>query len=329
MTARATRVIVALGLVLLVGVLLRMCVTRGGFEVADERVILELRAHRALAAAIVGAALATAGVLLQSMLRNDLASPFILGLTSGAGLGIVVATYAGYLAGGAIVTHSPPIPAAVVGAFGALGLVYLLSQRRGLIDPATLILVGVIVSIVCGAITTLLLHLMPDRGLAMYGRWVMGEISEETSWARIALVGGVTVVGIGVSAWMGPALDAASLGDDEARSVGVRLGPVRAAGFGIAGVLTAGTIVLAGPIGFVGLICPHIVRALAGARHRGLVIGSALAGGVMLVLADIAVTVPTLETGRIPVGVLTALLGGPLFIVLLRRGAASGRRVGR
>lgn len=320
MTRRSTVTIIVFLVLLLAAALVRMSVTVGGFEWSGDGTIIELRGLRVCAAVTIGVALATAGVLLQSMLRNPLASPFILGLTSGAGLGIVVATYVGYLASGAIMAYRPELGAAVLGAFAALGLVYALSQRKGLIDPGTLILVGVIVSVVCGAITELFLHLMPDRGLAVYARWVMGEISTETSWGRLALIGAITLVGVVGAAIMGPALDAAALGDDEARSVGVRLGGLRAAAFVIAGVLTAGTIVLAGPIGFVGLICPHLARVVGGPRHRALVISAALAGATLLVVADIAVTVPTLASGRMPIGVLTALLGGPVFVLLLRKG---------
>lgn len=320
MTRRSVFAILAFGLLLAMGVSARLLATRGGFEWPSDPTILELRALRVCAAITIGAALATAGVLLQSMLRNPLASPFILGLTSGAGLGIVIATYVGWVISRELMTNRPPLGAAVLGAFGALGLVYALSQRRGLVDPTTLILVGVIVSVICGAVTELFLHLMPDQGLAVYARWVMGEISEETTWGRVALIATLTTLGLGASIWMAPALDAAALGEDEARSVGVRLGLLHAASFIIAGVLTAGTIVLAGPIGFVGLICPHVARLAGGARHRGLVIGAALAGAALLVFADLAVTLPTLASGRMPIGVLTALLGGPVFILLLRKG---------
>ncbi len=322
MTRRALGAAALFGALLAVGVAARLGATRGGFEWPEEPIILELRALRVCAAVTIGAALATAGVLLQSMLRNPLASPFILGLTSGAGLGIVVATYVGYAVAQELSTHRPPLGAAVLGAFAALALVYALSQRRGLVDPATLILVGVIVSVICGALTELFLHLMPDRGLAVYARWVMGEISEETTWDRVGLIGAITLLGVVVSAVMGPALDAAALGHDEARSVGVPLGALHGMCFVIAGVLTAGTIVLAGPIGFVGLICPHLARAVGGPRHRGLVLVAALAGAALLVLADLAVTLPALASGRMPIGVLTALLGGPVFILLLRRGVA-------
>ena len=281
-------------------------------------VVLELRGVRAASAAVVGAALGAAGALLQATLRNPLASPFVLGLTSGAGLGLVIATWASYLATGMIVQQSAnPVPV-LTGAFGALGLVYLLGRRGGLIDPARLILVGVIVSVLCGAVTMLVQHMLPDRGMAVFTRWVMGTISQDTRWGLIGTVGAVTAAGVAVGGAMGRSLDAASLGDDEAASVGVRLGRLRSASLLIAGVLTAGSVLIAGPIGFVGLVCPHVVRLIAGPGHRTLVVGSALAGAALLVLADAAVAVIRAPAGELPVGVLTALIGAPVFIVLLR-----------
>lgn len=310
----------AAGVMLAVGA--RLVVERGGVGLPGGEttgIVLEIRGVRAAAAAVVGAALGAAGALLQATLRNPLASPFVLGLTSGAGLGLVIATWASYEATGAIVQQSASPAAVLIGAFGALGLVYLLGRRGGLIDPARLILVGVIVSVLCGAATMLVQHLLPDRGMAVLTRWVMGTISEETSWALIAVIGGVTAAGVAVGGGLGRSLDAASLGDDEAASVGVRLGPLRSVSLLIAGALTAGTVLIAGPIGFVGLVCPHLVRLAAGPAHGPLVVGSALAGAALLVLADAAVAVIRLPAGELPVGVLTALLGGPVFIVLLRR----------
>lgn len=305
---------------------LRLVVGPSGFGWPDagDDVVWSLRLERVIAGAAIGASLAAAGALLQATLRNALASPFVLGLTSGAGLGIVAATYAGYLATGAVVAFRPPVWAAVAGAFAALGLVFLLGRRRGVLDPPTLILVGVIVSVMCGAATTFLQHLLPAQGMAVYTRWMMGSISEETSRGVLVAVALMTAAGVAAGAGMGRSLDASTLGDDEAASVGVRVGLVRSASFAIAGLLTAGTVVLAGPIGFVGLVCPHLVRLVGGPRHRWLVLGSACCGAALLLIADAAVSLLRLPSGRIPVGVVTALLGGPVFIVLLRRGGAFG-----
>ena len=119
-------------------------------------------------------------------------------------------------------------------------------------------------------------------------------------------------------AW-GPLVDGAAFSDDEAHSMGVPLGRLRLGLFTVSGVMTAACVVLAGPIGFVGLVCPHVVRLLIGPTHRGLAVGSAIAGAAMLVLADVLVEVVVVRTGRLPIGVLTAMIGGPVFLVLLRR----------
>lgn len=326
MTRRAARVIIGLACALGALAAVRMLVTSGGFEFNADWSIIDLRAHRCVSAIGIGAALAVSGVLLQAMLRNPLASEYILGLTAGAGLGVVVATYVSFRIAGRIAGYAPHAFAPVIGAAGALALVYLLAQRRGLIDPTTLILVGVIVGIVCSALTTLVQHLLPDQGMAVYARWLMGGISDDTAWTRVWGVLALTAAGTAVSAWLGPWFDAASLSDDEAASVGVRLGLLRAAAFTLASLLTGATILLAGPIGFIGLICPHLARRLQGASHRPLIISSALCGAATLLAADIAVTVIRLPTGHAPVGVLTALIGGPVFIAMLRsRGLLGGR----
>ena len=290
-----------------------------GLAMPRDGVEWELRLLRVASGLSVGAALAVAGVLLQALLRNPLAAPSILGLTSGASLGVTVWMYAGYLATGAIVQHRPPVLAALAGSLGALAIVYTLAQKRGLIDPLRLILVGVVVSIICGAGSNLVMHLMPDRGVAMAARWLLGSLHDDVGWVWALGIGGATLCAVAVSAWAGPAMDAASLGDEEAASVGVPLPGLRVSLYFLSGALTAGTVALAGPIGFVGLICPHAVRLIAGPSHRALVVGSALAGGALLVGADALVRVVDFGAGRVPIGVLTTLVGGPVFLLLLRK----------
>ncbi len=319
MSRRAFFTLLSLAFLLATAVFLRLCAGTEGLSWSPDPFIMNLRWLMVASAATVGAALAVSGALLQAILRNPLASPFILGLTSGAGLGIVIATYAGYLATGAIVALHPPVWVAVLGAFAALTIVFLLSQRNALIDPVRLVLVGVIVSIICGAATTFVQFLLPDQGMAVYTRWVMGAISADTPWPRLTFVAIVTILATVVAITLGRALDSASLSDDEAASVGVRLPALRLTCFALAGILTGLTVAIAGPIGFVGLICPHLVRLLAGPRHATLIAGSAMAGAALLILADAGVSLIRLPAGRMPVGVLTALLGGPLFILLLRR----------
>jgi iron complex transport system permease protein len=288
--------------------------------------VMGLRADRLLAGTIVGAALATGGVLLQSLLRNPLASPDLIGAAAGAGFAVMLSTLVGVggglALGPAFALHAP---AALVGSLGALALVYGLAQRRGFIEPVSLVLIGVIVSVVCGAATMLLAFLRTDQGLDV-ARWMVGSISDDLIGWPVWAVGGVTLVGIALGAGFGRAMDVAALGDDEALSSGVNIATLRLALFVLSGVLTAAAVVLAGPIGFVGLVCPHVVRLLAGPGHRAVVIGAALAGATLVVLADAAgkaVAVWTMH-GRVPIGIITALVGGPVFIGLLRRDTGRG-----
>ena len=312
MTASLALLALAVALRLLVG-------PDGVWDLPRDGAELELRLLRVASGVSVGAALAVSGVLLQSLLRNPLASPAVLGLTSGASLGVMISIYAGFLATGAVVQYEPPAVSALLGAMATLGLVYVIAQRRGMIDPVTLILVGVIVSLIAGALTMLVTHLLPADGLAASVQWTLGSLNDNVRWLRLTLVGAVTLIGIGFGCLLGPAMDAAALSDDEARAVGVRLGALRITLFVLAGTLTAGTVLLAGPIAFVGLVIPHLVRAVGGPSHRPLVLASALTGAGLIVLADALVRVIDLGSGRMPIGVLTALVGGPVFLVILLR----------
>ncbi len=302
---------------LLVACALRLMVGGDSIGFADDRAIAEIRWLRVICGVGVGGALAAAGVMLQSLLRNPLASPDLLGLSAGAGLAVMVVAYAGYLATGSIVPHAASPAAATLGSLAALALVYGLGQRRGLVDPVTLILVGVIVGIVFGSAASVVRQLLPDGGFQA-SRLLLGRLSDDTPWALAWAVLGACVLGAGLGVWLGPAMDAASMGDDEASSVGVSVGRLRAWLFVISGVLTAMTVVVAGPIGFVGLVVPHAARLALGPSHRVLTVASALLGAAAIVSADALVRSIDLPTGRLPVGVVTALLGGPVFVLMLR-----------
>ncbi len=270
--------------------------------------------------AIAGSTLATAGVLLQALLRNPLASPFVLGISAGAGLGVMAAMYVVHLTGWTeswLLTGMGP---AILGALASLGVVYAIAQRRGWLDPVALVLVGVIVSSICGALIMLLQHLVPTGLNTEITRWMMGRIQESTSRGVLAGAGTLCVVGLLVAGVLGRAMDAATLGDDEARSVGLSLRPLRLWMFVLAGSLTAASVALCGPIGFVGLIAPHAARLLLGPHHTALVFGAALIGVILVVGSDVARQAIDLGAGRMPIGVFTALVGGPAFIWLLRSG---------
>ncbi|MEM1185300.1 MAG: iron ABC transporter permease [Planctomycetota bacterium] len=296
----------------------RLLVGGDGVGLPSSGIVWELRGVRLVAGLGVGAALAVAGVCLQSLLRNPLASPDLMGLAAGAGFCVTLAAYlsAGSDSGG--VLWSSHGPAALVGSVGALVLVWWLGQRDWLIDPVAMVLVGVVVSVMLGAATVFVQQLMPDRGESVR-RWAMGLLSDELGWTDVGILAALVLVGAGAAWLMAPAMDAASLSEDESRSVGVRLGRVRFALFLVAGGLTAASVVVAGPIGFVGLVCPHAARLMGGPGHRGLIIAAGLAGAALVVASDALVKSFTLGGGRMPIGVVTAAIGGPAFIWLLRR----------
>jgi iron complex transport system permease protein len=292
---------------------------KGGLHLPESREILDLRLPRIIIAAIVGGSLALAGVLLQALLRNPLASPDLLGVTSGAGLGVTVAAFAASLASEATAA-SPAVQtiAALLGAGMTLTVILLWTHRRGGIDVVGLVLVGVIVGMTCSGVTMLLHHLLPDRGVNARA-WFFGSINEDLPNALLAtcvLALGLCLV---VSLASARAIDAACLGEDESRSVGVRLGRLRIVLFAASGVLATSAVVLAGPIGFVGLIVPHAVRMVLGPPPRPLLSGATRAGAAPVIAADAAVSAFPLDRGgRLPIGVVMAIIGGPLFLILLR-----------
>lgn len=282
--------------------------------------ILQLRATALAAGAVVGVSLAVSGVLLQALLRNPLASPFILGVSSGAGLGVMTALYVNYRIGREVIPEGGHMLPAMAGAIVVLIVVSMLGRRRGWLDPVSLVLVGVIVSAMCAALMMLLQHLVPAGLHKDITRWMMGNISEAVPMTAMISAGACALVGTVVGVLLGKAMDAATLGDDEARSVGVSLGALRMWLFLLAGALAAGAVAIAGPIGFVGLVAPHAARLVLGPRHSPLVLGAALLGVALVVGADVLRQAIDLGNGRLPIGILTALIGGPVFIWLLRSG---------
>ncbi|MEM1329913.1 MAG: iron ABC transporter permease [Planctomycetota bacterium] len=319
MLGRAGLTILGFAVLLLAACAIRLMLgpASAGFGWPGDDLVLELRATRVVSGLVVGGSLGLAGVLLQNLLRNPLASPDLVGVSGGAGFGVLLAAFLAYQAGGAIPASASPI-AALLGASSALAVVYGAAQRGGLIDPISLILVGVIVGLICGSGATAVQSMLPPDPSRPVARWMFGALNDDTGWPVLGVTGAVLIAGLVWATVSARTLDAAVLSEDEARAIGVRIGRLRLGLFLWSGSLTAGSVVLAGPIGFVGLVCPHLVRLLAGPRHGPLVIGSVLAGAALVVGADGLVRVIDLGSGRLPIGVLTTLLGGPVFLVLLR-----------
>jgi iron complex transport system permease protein len=282
--------------------------------------ILALRAQRVGIGVVVGGVLALGGVLMQHLMRNPLASPDFLGMAAGGGLAVSLGIA---MLGGGLAW---PVQAmcALAGALAALSMVYMLSRRQGGVDPGVLILVGVVIGLMCAAGTMLVQHLSSDRGESSR-RWLLGAIDENTPWAAVFAAASVLVVGIAWTWQRGELLDAAVLGDDEARSMGVDLGGIRRFEFVMTGLLAAGAVVLAGPVGFVGLIGSHMARGLGGPHHRTLAWSAPLAGAAVVLLSDGISRWLATSGGRLPLGVVTSVLGGITLVVIVRRGIWTGR----
>jgi iron complex transport system permease protein len=282
-------------------------------DVMTSEIVRELRLPRALAAFGCGALLALAGALLQAMLRNPLADPFVLGISSGAGAMSLVAMLAG---AGAAMTAL----AGFAGALLSTGVLFLLAWRGGLL-PTRLLLAGVILSAAWGASITLLLALAPDAPLRGMVFWLMGDLAH-TEPARTWLLPGAAVIALACSWPLARPFDALSRGELSAAALGVPVDRLRVATLLLAAAITAVVVITAGSIGFVGLVTPHLLRLAGLRRHRWLLPGCVLGGGALLLLADIAARTIVAPL-QLPVGAVTALLGAPLFLWLLTRTAAA------
>ncbi len=290
--------------------------------------VWRIRVIRLLAAATVGAGLSAAGVALQALLRNPLAEPYVLGLSSGAGVGVLLG---GILANAAIFpAWAGAFALAAVGATVTAVVVFVVAQRHGQLDPYVLLLSGVIVNMFNGAICLVLLQFAQREHIIQFIGWGMGRIPEYL-WFRpyLLLLSGVVVLGgwAGIL-FRGPAYNLLSLGDEVAASSGLATQRIRVETYILVVALTAAAVALAGPIGFVGLIVPHTCRLLVGPDHRRLTLVSGFAGAVFLMVADTSCRLlgDVFRVGEIPVGVVTAMIGGPFFLFLLRRRTAVGER---
>ena len=275
-------------------------------------VMQEIRLPRALLGLMIGAALGLAGAAMQGYLRNPLADPGLIGVSGSAALGAVIALQTGFAAS---TTLALPV-AALAGAIIGVALVLALAGPRG--GSMTLILAGIAISSLAGALTSLVLNLSSNPFAANeIVFWMMGSLADRSMthvWIALPLI----LAGSVALATLGRGLDALTLGEDAAEAMGIRLTRLRLVLiFGTAAVVGASTAV-AGAIGFIGLVVPHVLRGFVGARPGRLLAASALGGAAMLLAADIAVRV-VLPARDLKLGVLTALVGAPLFLHLIYR----------
>lgn len=276
-------------------------------------VIWDIRVPRVLLAILVGASLATAGCLMQGTFANPLAEPGIVGVSSGAAVAAVLSIIAGFTAFGVWVLPA----AAFVGGIVVTAGVYWLSCTDGRTEVLTLVLVGIAVNAFAGALIGLLMSVSNDSQLRSITFWNLGSLSAAT-WTSVLSVLPIALIGICLSGFLAHRLDLLSLGEYSAGHLGVDVESTRRQAIFLVAALTAAAVAVAGIITFVGLVIPHAMRLIVGPRHRLLLPTSALAGAALLVIADL-VSRTVVAPREIPLGVLTALVGSPVFFWLLRR----------
>ncbi|MEC8935891.1 MAG: iron ABC transporter permease [Pseudomonadota bacterium] len=280
----------------------------GAGDSATRDVVLKLRLPRALTAFGTGAGLALAGVMMQVLLRNPLADPYILGTSGGAAAAALIAMALG--ASGLLLDMW-----AFFGALGSTLMVFAIARSQQGWAPGRLLLTGVVVAAGWGALISLVLALSPDKNLRGMLFWLMGEFAFANDPLPVLIVMAfATITGIALAR----SLNVLATGEQQAALLGVAVGPMRSLLYFLSALLTAIAVTTAGTVGFVGLVVPHLVRLATGADHRIVVPCSALAGGSLLIISDtLARTV--VSPRQLPVGAITALIGVPLFLILLRR----------
>lgn len=281
----------------------------GNGSPAADSLVVRLRLPRALTAFAVGGLLAVAGVMMQVLLRNPLAEPYILGTSGGA----AVAALTGMLLGWAAAVIDA---AAFAGALASALVVFSVAKGSGSWTPTRLLLTGVVLAAGFSAVTTLLLAISPEQQLRGMLFWLMGDLSFAYSPGKLlSLLAVMTIAGVLGARY----LDVLSRGEIQAAILGLPVAAVRLVLFVVTALAVAMSVTSVGVIGFVGLVVPHLIRLLAGSTHRILLPAAALAGGSLLVVADtLARTV--LAPRQLPVGALTAAIGVPLFLFIMKRG---------
>lgn len=275
-------------------------------------IFFTIRLPRVLLAALVGAILAVTGLTFQTLLRNPLADPFILGVSGGAACGAAVATAFG-------LARLPGVIPVVAfgGACVAVGAVLMLARRELTIDPARLLLAGLVLNAFFSAVILLALSLTGGSDLSAALRWMMGTFFS-ASWTDVAMLSAVLAVTLVALVSLSGELRLMVFGEDDARSRGVNTNTVVVIVFLVSSLATGAAVSVSGIIGFVGLLVPHAIRLIWKHDYRVLLPLAALGGGTLLVLAD-TLSRSIMAPGELPIGALTALLGVPFFLVLLRR----------
>lgn len=276
-------------------------------------ILFELRIPRVVLAAVVGCALAVSGTVFQALFRNPMADPAIIGISSGAALGAIVVI----LVVGSALAAGLAVPAAAFGGALAVGfLVYRLARIGPAVQVATLLLAGIAVAAVVSAVISLIMAFSGEQVRSIYF-WLLGGLAAR-GWDAVAVAGPLVGVGLAGALLTVRDLNLLALGEERAAQLGMEVERFKRLALGTGALLTAAAVSVAGVIGFVGLMTPHILRLVLGADHRRLVPATLLGGAIFMILADLAART-LVAPQEIPVGAVTALLGGPFFLYLLRR----------
>jgi iron complex transport system permease protein len=287
------------------------------WRAVEETIIFQIRLPRVIGGALVGMALATAGVLFQGLLRNPMADPYIIGTSAGAALGATIAMLIpvslAFLGFGLV-----PV-AAFIGAMATVFLVYNLARVGGKTPIVSMLLAGVVVSAFMAAIMALLISVSDRLQLSLHSvySFLLGHISV-SGWEQIAVIAPLVIGGVIAARFFASHLNALSLGEEGAAYVGVEVERDKMIILGLGSLLTAAAVSISGLIGFVGLVVPHAMRLSFGPDHRFLLPAAALAGGAFVIVADLLART-IMAPAEIPVGVITAIVGAPFFLYLLRR----------
>ncbi|WP_306151591.1 iron ABC transporter permease [Roseovarius sp. MMSF_3281] len=287
-----------------------------------ERVVLfDIRLPRLAMGLLVGAALAVSGAAMQGLFRNPLADPGIVGVGAGAGLGAILAIVLGALLPSAIINivGNQLVPfAAFLGGWGSTLLLYRVSTRHGRTSVATMLLAGIALGALAGALSGILVYIADDQQLRDLTFWGLGSLAG-ASWAKVLASGPLILLSIGAALFLGRGLNGLALGEATAAHIGINVQRMKSVAILAVAGATGAAVAVSGGIGFIGIVVPHLLRLATGPDHRSLLLNSALLGALLLILADVIARV-VITPAELPIGIVTAVLGAPVFLwILLKR----------
>lgn len=292
----------------------------------DEVVLLDIRLPRMVMASVIGAGLAVSGAVLQGLFRNPLADPGLVGVSSGAGFGAVLFIVLGDVLFASLIdavgTYALPV-AAFVGGLGTTALLYAIATRQGQTAIATLLLAGIALGAIAGAVTGLLVYSADDNQLRDITFWSLGSLAG-SNWVKVMTAAPIILLALAATPFLTRGLNAMTLGEATAYHLGIPVQRFKTAAIVVVAAATGASVAVSGGIGFVGFVVPHLLRLTIGPDHRFLLPGAALLGAAFLLLAD-AVSRTIVAPAELPIGIVTAAVGGPFFLwILLQRSRQLG-----